>query len=152
MDKNKKKNIELNAAIGIAVILLVTVVFIFARNSGRQENTLPLAEKKGLSPKQENLTILKSQFTESEFEATAPEAIKEKIKAAEKEPRPEKEIPELMSLDDIPLDSIQPGVDASQKQKLQETTGVEETWEPSFNTQPSVEDIKKLQKKGLVIY
>lgn len=148
MSENKKKNIELNIAIGLAALLLIAVVVIFTKNTSREER--PSAEKETQAPVQKKEPVaIKSQFFELEADRSWEEPISEiseNISGHKKDFEPEEEIPEIMSLQDLPLDSIQPDGKTPQKQESQET------WKPSFSTQPSVEDVKKLQQKGLIIY
>ncbi|MBU3911213.1 MAG: hypothetical protein KKD90_01360 [Candidatus Omnitrophica bacterium] len=148
MSENKKKNIELNIAIGLAVLLLIAVVVIFTKNTSREERTS--AEKEIQAPAQKKEpTAFKPQFSEFESDRSWEEPISEiseNISDHKEDLEQEEEMPEIMSLQDLPLDSIQPGEKIPQKQ------GSQETLEPSFSTQPSVEDVKKLQQKGLIIY
>ena len=148
MSENKKKNIELNIAIGLAVLLLIAVVVIFTKNTSREERPSAVKETQAPAQKKEPVAI-KSQFSELEADRSWEEPISEiseNISDYKEGFEPEEEIPEIMSLQDLPLDSIQPD------EKIPRKQGPQETLEPSFNTQPSVEDVKKLQQKGLIIY
>jgi hypothetical protein len=56
------------------------------------------------------------------------------------------EEPEVTLLKDLPLDSL------SEDQPLLREKENQETTEPLFKTQPTIENVKKLREKGLIIY
>lgn len=144
MSEDKKKNIELNIAIGLAIALFVTVSLIFMKNTKQQEKP-STTEMKSPLPQQENPLILESQFTEEGPKETAIEITEgETNKIMEEKSGSEEEKQEIILLKDLPLDSIPPGSDKTMED--------EETLEPSAAVQPSIEDIKKLKQKGLIIY
>lgn len=144
MKESKKKSIELNIAIGIAAVLLISVMFTLISNKNSQKQP---AAKKSIVKEKSPLAI-ESNFVEQEFEAMTQEAVK-------KEPEPDKETEEkseIMLLKDLPLDSISTDQSMPQKKEPDKSKENQDTLEPSFNTQPSIEDVKKLKEKGLVIY
>lgn len=151
MSKDKKNNIELNIAIGLAVLVLISVVFIFTKNAGHKETPSSEKEVQSSAQKKESM-LLKSRLPEFEPEEYKQEPIREKPKDIEEDFEPKEETQEIMSLKDIPLDFISPGQETPEKQRSGEAEEAGKSLGPSRNIQPSVEDVRTLQQKGLIIY
>jgi hypothetical protein len=137
MKERSKKNIELNIAIGIAAVLLLSVIFTFVGKKDRQK---PDTKETNVSIiKEKTLDAAKLDFAEPEFEAMTREVTKKELEYI-KEKKDEKE-PEVILLKDLPLDSLS-----------EDPVPLQETAEPLFKTQPTIENVKKLKEKGLIIY
>ena len=137
MKERSKKNIELNIAIGIAAVLLLSVIFTFVGKKDRQK---PDTKETNVSIiKEKTPNAAKLNFAEPEFEAMTREVTKKELEYI-KEKKEEKG-PEVILLKDLPLDSL------SEDRAL-----MQETAQPLFKTQPTIENVKKLKEKGLIIY
>ena len=103
MDKNKRKNLELNVAIGLAVILLLAVVIVFARKGQEKtpatKETAVKEEKSSLRPRY--IIPLRTE----EIEEVSPFE-KEETTTEKTDVPAEEERQDIMTLQDLPLDSI----------------------------------------------
>lgn len=136
MDKDKRKNIELNIAIALGVILLCVIVIIFRQGKREPASVTEKAEAKKETPLAGALPPL--QKIEATEEPQRQEAPKEPAEAEKEEPEEE-----VTTLKDLPLDSIS-------KEEMREEKTLEEA--NPLKTRPSYEDMKALQKKNLIIY
>jgi len=146
-----KKNLELNIAISLALILLAAGLVIFMRHGQKKP---PSAAKGTVAMKKRNrvskppisipaTSIRESKETISSKKGTSGTP-KQKAAKGEKERFP------AVMLKDLPLDSIKPE-EAPAGQTVEQATQ-EGVTTRSLHTQPSPKDMKGLKQKGLIIY
>lgn len=147
MNKQKIKNIELNIAIFLAIVLLITIAVIFSKGNKKKIETIKASEVKKeqtvLKPRPVRPAIeeIKDDYIEKQ-EVVAGEAVAGKVVEEEKE----KPYEEIMLLKDLPLD-----LTAEEQKALKETEETQER-KTSLNIQPSYEEMKAIQQKNLVLY
>ncbi|MBU1007398.1 MAG: hypothetical protein KKH08_07430 [Candidatus Omnitrophica bacterium] len=135
-----KKNIALNIWIALAVILLLTVIFIFSNRTSEKPQAL-----------KEVTAVNKTSVTKTAIPSPKPydanydyaeqeKALPEEIAEPEKEDSYEEEV---MLLKDLDLDSI------AKEKRPPESPEEQKT---QLKTQPSIEDMKRLQQKNIIIY
>lgn len=142
-----RKNLQLNIAIGLVLILLLVVVMIFT-NKDRKK----LSAVKKVGPVKQDV-ISKPRPALPGIEKFEEGSIKERGLVLEKVTEEEEELEELEAviLKDLPIDLV---IAEEEKQKVQITEEVieQEIGTSPPETQPTAEDIKKLQEKDLIIY
>ena len=143
MAKENKKISRSNIAIGLGLILFLVIMIISVRGNG----------KKAVPPKKED-TIAQQQTAKPivrEIEGTLAFEDQESPKEQVIE-EGEDELPPVFMIKDLPIEQIQKETDQRAKDESEEA--IEETEEPasSLQTDPSLEDMKMIKKKGLVIY
>ena len=147
MDRDKRKNLELNVAIGVAVILLLAVVIVFARKA--QEKTPVIKEtgvkKEGAAPRPRYIIPLRTREIEEISPLEKEETATEAAEAIEEERQ------DIMTLQDLPLDSIAEEEMPEEKPLAEEAGEIEET-RSDLQTQPSYKDMRLMKKKALIIY
>lgn len=141
-----KKNIELNAAIGLGIVLLITALVIFMKDN---KNKIPFVkegqkESARVAPAATPLPMSLAEESEKSIfsEKTVP---MENTYEADG-----KELPVTM-LKDLPLDSI-PAEKMIPEEKIIEETTAQGVRQRAIKTQPSPEDLKILQQKNVIIY
>ena len=152
MNKQKIKNIELNIAIFLAIVLLITIAVIFSKGNKKKIETIKASEVKKeqtvLKPRPVRPAIeeIKDDYIEKQ-EVVAGEAVAGKVVAGKVvEEEKEKPYEEIMLLKDLPLD-----LTAEEQKALKETEETQER-KTSLNIQPSYEEMKAIQQKNLVLY
>lgn len=142
MNKQKIKNIELNIAIFLTIVLLITIAVIFLKDNKKKIETIKAPEVKKAQ------TVLKPRIPRPAIEEIKDDYIEKRETVAGEVVEEEKEKPyeEIMLLKDLPLD-----LTAEEQKALEETEETKER-KSSLNTQPSYEDMKILQQKNLIIY
>lgn len=142
-----KKNIELNVAIALAIVLLIVGLIVFM--NVEKEKALIVKEtqeiKKESVPMPVPLDIPKPVVKPSE------EALfSERVLPPDMSQMTEEEAPAVM-LKDLPIDSIAKEQEIRKEQTMEGSEGIS-VQGTARKTQPSPEDLKTIQQKGLIIH
>ena len=141
MDKENKKRIELNVAIGLAVMLLI-VISIIALKSGQKPVSLKEIglekEKKPVSGLQAALPGFK-EMEEKDLSLKKDTPIEEEAAR-----ETEESLEEVTLLKDLPEDLSVPDEVTTEEDMEEETK--------TLKVQPSSEDIKEIKKRGFIIH
>ncbi|MBU4589881.1 MAG: hypothetical protein KKG01_03050 [Candidatus Omnitrophica bacterium] len=150
-----RKNLELNAAIALAAILLVVLMVVFIRVGHEKTSAIKELEtekEKILSKKDLDLPRIKAIEEPGFFEEEA--VLEEPVMPGPEIEEPDEETEEaegeVSFLKDLPIESISEEEMPDEKTPggALEATGTR----PTLETQPSLEDMKMLKQKGLIIY
>jgi len=143
MAKENKKISRLNIAIGLGMILFVVILVINVK--GNERKAEPSKKEETIMQQQAAKPVIREiegTFAFEDQESPEEQVIEEG----------EDELPPVFMIKDLPIEQIQK--ETEQRTKDESEEAIEETEEPasSLQTDPSLEDMKMIKKKGLVIY
>ncbi len=143
MAKENKKISRLNIAIGLGLILFVIMMIISLK--GNEKKAEPSKKEETIAQQQVTKPVvreIKGTFAFEDQESPEKQVIEES----------EDELLPVFMIKDLPIEQIQK--ETEQRTKDESEEAIEETEEPasSLQTDPSLEDMKIIKKKGLVIY
>ncbi len=140
MTKENKKISKLNIAISLAVILFTVVLIITVKGKGKISEGI---KKETITVQQIVKPMVKKIEEPFLFEDKQSSIKEEDLKQDEDEELP------AVALKDIPLEEMQDKARQGEEKLPEE---IEVLAPASPQTQPSLEDMKLIKKKGLVIY